>query len=518
MPDFTNTVPPTPVPGGFTYQWERADDNTGLNDAPITGATGSTYTIDPIDTNKFLRVGVYPSVAANPSPTFIYPTTGAVLSGLVMLRGNCPTGTASVQVSVDGDAYRPAAFTGNTWRVSLNTAAYSTGNHTITVRVDGSSSISVAVSFSATTIQPGLQLFKTSDTGYANTSNKTKFSVIEMGQDQNGGLNSGAVDADTQPGRHLLWSHATNMVINTNGGLTIPWSVAVAHPTWLLHELDGTTNKLFLGTQLMNLGNPAYQQAVIDQFLNVIFPRFPGAEGVIQDNIWNNLTQAGGASFEYGTNAAYAAAQLSFVQAFGTAMHAAGYYYGGNILAQDFDQDNNRVYDGQQWTEWMRQLAPYMDGMAEEYYMVYATGQPVRLQGALIQQRFNGNQTYNWQQHTKECELMGVDHLPWQSIDLMTDTMKMTYGKAAFLMNWDPRAGSAHAIAQPFTTYSSTTNIWNTAYTFNTGNPTSSRTEPQPGLFKRTFANGIALMNTNNSGSLLQDTHTLAAGEAYIGA
>ncbi len=50
----------TPTPGGYNYQWQRADDISGTNLAVIPGATGATYTIDPTDTSKFLRVGVYP--------------------------------------------------------------------------------------------------------------------------------------------------------------------------------------------------------------------------------------------------------------------------------------------------------------------------------------------------------------------------------------------------------------------------------------------------------------------------
>ncbi len=84
MTGFTNTAPPTitgsrvvggtitasvgtwtPTPNTFTYQWERADDTSGTNDTPIVGATGATYTIDPADTNKFLRVGVYPEGVAS---------------------------------------------------------------------------------------------------------------------------------------------------------------------------------------------------------------------------------------------------------------------------------------------------------------------------------------------------------------------------------------------------------------------------------------------------------------------
>jgi hypothetical protein len=39
----------------YTYQWHRADDGQGLNDAPIAGATAKTYTVIAEDEGKFLR-------------------------------------------------------------------------------------------------------------------------------------------------------------------------------------------------------------------------------------------------------------------------------------------------------------------------------------------------------------------------------------------------------------------------------------------------------------------------------
>jgi hypothetical protein len=42
----------------FSYQWERANDGAGNGAAPIPGATGSTYTVVPADSLKYLRVRV----------------------------------------------------------------------------------------------------------------------------------------------------------------------------------------------------------------------------------------------------------------------------------------------------------------------------------------------------------------------------------------------------------------------------------------------------------------------------
>ncbi len=50
----------TPVPSSFTYGWHRADDASGTNLQEITGATGSTYTLDVADTSKYIQAVVIP--------------------------------------------------------------------------------------------------------------------------------------------------------------------------------------------------------------------------------------------------------------------------------------------------------------------------------------------------------------------------------------------------------------------------------------------------------------------------
>ena len=54
--------------GVSTTQWYRADDGTGTNEAAISGATSSTYTLVSADEGKFIRVGVVPVAATGTSP------------------------------------------------------------------------------------------------------------------------------------------------------------------------------------------------------------------------------------------------------------------------------------------------------------------------------------------------------------------------------------------------------------------------------------------------------------------
>jgi hypothetical protein len=46
---------------GTTFQWYRADDNIGTNEAAISGATSTTYILQAADENKYIRLGVTPA-------------------------------------------------------------------------------------------------------------------------------------------------------------------------------------------------------------------------------------------------------------------------------------------------------------------------------------------------------------------------------------------------------------------------------------------------------------------------
>jgi hypothetical protein len=54
--------------GSSTYQWYRADNASGLNEAAISGATNLTYTLANADTLKFIRFSVIPLAYTGASP------------------------------------------------------------------------------------------------------------------------------------------------------------------------------------------------------------------------------------------------------------------------------------------------------------------------------------------------------------------------------------------------------------------------------------------------------------------
>lgn len=52
---------------GSTFQWYRADDGSGSNEAPITDAHGLKYTLADADLGKFVRIGITPKASAGTS-------------------------------------------------------------------------------------------------------------------------------------------------------------------------------------------------------------------------------------------------------------------------------------------------------------------------------------------------------------------------------------------------------------------------------------------------------------------
>jgi hypothetical protein len=57
---FTYADPDSDPAGTHTYKWYRADDNSGTNEAAISGATTTTYVLVAADAGKFIRFSVIP--------------------------------------------------------------------------------------------------------------------------------------------------------------------------------------------------------------------------------------------------------------------------------------------------------------------------------------------------------------------------------------------------------------------------------------------------------------------------
>jgi hypothetical protein len=106
--------------GPFTYQWYRADNAGGLNEAAITGATGNTYAPAGSDLGKYLSVVVIPqqlpvplvSTRLGPATADTSVTVYSRIDGSTEVESYRfqVTGTANNDVIVDVESYESAYY------------------------------------------------------------------------------------------------------------------------------------------------------------------------------------------------------------------------------------------------------------------------------------------------------------------------------------------------------------------------------------------------------------------------
>ena len=187
----------------YSYQWYRADDSSGTNLNPITGATSASYTLTTSDAHKYLRVvvtandghgGVRTAASTYTAVMNAAPTDITLSSNSVDQAGgaNATVGTLTATdpdvgetftftlVSGTGDTHNSLFnISGNTLRAN-NPAALNAGTYYVRIRVADSynSSLDKAFAIMVTdTVAPSApstpDMTSGTDTGISNTDNIT---------------------------------------------------------------------------------------------------------------------------------------------------------------------------------------------------------------------------------------------------------------------------------------------------------------------------------------------------------
>ena len=187
----------------YSYQWYRADDSSGTNLNPITGATSASYTLTTSDAHKYLRVvvtandghgGVRTAASTYTAVMNAAPTDITLSSNSVDQAGgaNATVGTLTATdpdvgetftftlVSGTGDTHNSLFnISGNTLRAN-NAAALNAGTYYVRIRVADSynSSLDKAFAIMVTdTVAPSApstpDMTSGTDTGISNTDNIT---------------------------------------------------------------------------------------------------------------------------------------------------------------------------------------------------------------------------------------------------------------------------------------------------------------------------------------------------------
>ena len=187
----------------YSYQWYRADDSSGTNLNPITGATSASYTLTTSDAHKYLRVvvtandghGGVRTAASTYTAVMNAAPTDITLSNSSVDQAGGANATVGTLTATDPDVGETFTFTlvsgtgdthnslfnisGNTLRAN-NPAALNAGTYSVRIRVADSYNSSHDKAFAimvTDTVAPSApstpDMTSGTDTGISNTDNIT---------------------------------------------------------------------------------------------------------------------------------------------------------------------------------------------------------------------------------------------------------------------------------------------------------------------------------------------------------
>lgn len=300
----------------------------------------------------------------------------------------------------------------------------------------------------------------------------------------------GAVDATRaakEPGRSLVYFSGTD--VNTDWSTGVPYPQARARG-WLLKDAGGNLlrNEGFPDNYIGDVGNPDYQQVWAANVLR--FLKQHHDDGIYIDDVLRDLSPiVQSAPAKYPTQQSWAAAELSFIKAVGSALHSHGYYV--LVNAPGYTPGDHQSDDGGNTISWWRQLGPYVNGLLYEYFQQSPTGDSaLRPDGAAWNQHWSGWQRLVQAAQSMKRDFVGVTYGP------PDDLAQLMYGKASFLLDWNGGGGAFVYMPTDGTHPTSAVSVWRMSI----GTPTSPKRRVGAGWLRK-YQQGIALVNPSQSAS-----------------
>lgn len=271
------------------------------------------------------------------------------------------------------------------------------------------------------------------------------------------------------------------------------------------------------------LDNVDYQNQFASHMLSVLAAT--GLDGLYYDNVdydWHNIYGAGATTSTYPDEATWRTKQASFYANVNKQIQDAGFVVAGNARA--FDNGDSRSNTGELTNIWWDFLTfpsggayrpgkSYFDLLMVEFYLEsFRYGSPT-FKYTMTEdgvEAYSTNSSIIAHAHSLGAAF-GATQTPRG--DTTGDNQIARYSRASCLLNWDTNYYDSIQWRDADDLPGDST-----SFLFNVGFPTSSKTTPQANVEKRTFQNGIVILNANNSGSITQDGHTVPFGDAYIGA
>jgi hypothetical protein len=307
-------------------------------------------------------------------------------------------------------------------------------------------------------------------------------------------------------GRGLAYFSGTD--VNTAWSTGVPYSQAAANGWLLSCGSSLCVNQGYPSNYIGDIGSSAYQQAWISHVENYLGTH-PGIDGIYIDDVaYDPRELCGTFPTSYPSTAAWSGAQISFMKAVYTALHAKGYYVAAN--ADAFIAGDRAWPDGSSTVNWWKQVGPYADGLHNQYYDETPSLQ-LRATGTAWYQQWSG-----WQRLIDVAQSMGDDFLGKMDSKNL-DPARMVYGKASFLLEWN--GGGSVFMYGIGSGASSPTDPTNSGWTTNIGKPAGSKFKVGVG-WERTYAKGTVLVNPSPTRSqtfrVKGTSYTLAPTTARI--
>lgn len=302
---------------------------------------------------------------------------------------------------------------------------------------------------------------------------------------------AGAARAAHEPGRSLVYFSGTDVNTEWNSGVGAHKALANG---WLLRDASGKliTNRAYDNNYIGDVGNPAYQQAWIQDVLR--FLRSHHDDGVFIDDVLRDL--GGDEAAKYPTQQAWEAAQLSFVKAVGTALRAKGYYV--LVNASGYVPGNTQSDDGTSTIAWWQELGPYVSGLMNEYWQETSNGSDIlRSSGSSWSQHWDG-----WQRLVQTAQSMHRDFVALTRGPAAGP--QFLYGKASFLLDWN--GGGGAYIYVPTDATSASGAVWATTV----GTPVGAKQQVGAGWLRR-YSRGIVLLDPSAT-----QAQTFSLGAPYL--
>jgi hypothetical protein len=172
-----------------------------------------------------------------------------------------------------------------------------------------------------------------------------------------------------------------------------------------------------------------------------------------------------------------------------------------SILDGAIESTTGPAWDGSQFIWWVNQIAPYLDGIAEEHWQQnWDSSDSVRVSGSSASQAWDG-----WQRVVSAVEAAGKDFFPI-GMGALNDVQKAMYLRASFLLAWKPGRGAFFYTDD----YDGKGDPWRRVALPRIGHPLEPRRRVGVG-YQRTFMGGSVIVNPSPTQS-----QSFAFRQAYV--